>query len=407
MASTMIVVIAASVALFVALVVALTVRCSTRLKQQVGAMAGKVGGEGVKSTVNGTAFSGHTPEGAYGCIYSPGSDKHPSSLTIRLERPAPGELVVTREKGFDRLAKNIGLAEEMQAGSETFDHDFYLDTEHVPFFQAFLRDGERRDAVSALFGAGYPLSRLSFGPKGIQAFITPMPSKKLEGFPLDLFLEKLTVLARGLPTPEAVQAHASGFGWSEEEMNSTSGKRGFAFLLSIPILLFILGFVSLVIGLISYRPQGASLVWRSLQYSLPAWLLFSWIAYGAVKGRSSSHKRFLLLFLLGLPSFLVGTLGILLFLNGKLDREPGRTYTMLVWEKYVTRNKNDRDYHIRVPHWNPAQGTTSFEVKRSFYDRIIPGRSNVDITIRPGRFHQEWLESIELREPFVLPEAGK
>jgi hypothetical protein len=370
------------------IIVVAIVAASRRLTQRVGGLAARAGGGEVRNGVSGTVFQGVHQGVDYACKFHPGSKNSPPSLTVTLQRAAPGKLVVTRESGFDRAAKNLGLAEEVQAGSDDFDRAFYLDTDQTAFYGPYFGNRERREAVAALFAAGYSLARITFSRDGLSAVVTPLREKQLEGFPLPLFLDNLALLALGLPGAET-----TGPVLDDEEARSASGRRRFALLVAFLVILQLTGIVLLVIGLTAYTPMGASLVWRSLKYSLPAYGFFAWLAWGLCKGRSSSHKRFLGLAVFGLPAFLVGILGVMLFANGRLDLEPGRIYNLPVVYKYVSRDKNSKNYHLVLRHWDPRKERKTLLVDRSFYDRVVEGES-VWVTIKPGYFHQEWLQSV-------------
>jgi len=371
-------------------IIAVFLALKAKQRKKVSEMATKASATEVKNSFGGRTFDGRFQDLEYNCRYFGGSKNSPPSFTITIKHPVPTPLTITRESGLDRLGKKIGLADELQTGDPAFDQAYYLNTEGKPLYRDFFSNRARREAVQGLFTAGYKVRHLAFVKDEVKVVISPFRRKDLDSFLLEPFLEKMAVLARALPA----QALAPGASFGIVSETGMVRRNLAPALIAATIALQVLGIGVLIFGLIRYQPLGASLIWRSLPYSLPLWLLFLVLSFRLLKGRSSAHKTFLFLIFFGIFAFTVTGAGAMIFANGYLDRQPVIIHHLPVLDKYTTRNKNDTDYHLRIRHWNPRQETRRFEVSRSFFRDIQVG-DQVDVAIKPGYFRQEWLVKLK------------
>ncbi|HNX96600.1 MAG TPA: hypothetical protein PKK12_02875, partial [Candidatus Aminicenantes bacterium] len=292
----LIVMLAVTVGLVTLLSVWLAVR---RRRETLGQIARRAGGTVSREPLGrSTPITGAWDEFQYQIRHLPSAKNQPASITATLSLPPLPGWKIRRERAFDRLGKSLGLAEEWQTGDERFDAAFYLEADPADSMQRLLASPAVRQTVQEAFALPWRVASLTLDRKGLSLLITPVTRGKLEGFQPAEVLRPLASLAR-----EITGQYPPGTAFQRLE-EARSARRGFqlrlAPLYTLVGLGFIGGLVAMGIGFSRYEPLHASFVWKSLQTTLPLGLLFLGVAFGLLRGRSTSHRHFFALAFLSL-----------------------------------------------------------------------------------------------------------
>lgn len=146
-----------------------------------------------------------------------------------------------------------------------------------------------------------------------------------------------------------------------------------------------------------YPPvDGGLLFLDSLKYSMPLLLLFAWAAVRLVRGRSSSHYEIVVVWGLALVAFPLVGLGLDTLMNGWLDNSASSSHTVVVRDKYVSKQKSSTYYRLVLASWRPKEGSEILEVSSSEYQRATPLHTKVRVVTKPGRFGFEWRVSYDI-----------
>jgi hypothetical protein len=127
---------------------------------------------------------------------------------------------------------------------------------------------------------------------------------------------------------------------------------------------------------------------------LPILILFTWFFIKLLRGRSSSHRELITVFLISLIAFPLAGFGYSGFLNGALDDTPPVIHQVPVINKYYSRSKNNYSYYAIVESWRETENTEKLSISKSFYNFLQPGSSMITITTKSGKFGFEWIVNI-------------
>jgi len=319
--------------------------------------------------------------------YFSGTGDQSSSFKISVACSSEGEFRVVRENAFDVFFKKLGVSREIQTGDPDFDRDFYILTDTVDFATAYFSDEARRRAIRRLFSSGITEVRLNRETLKVQW--TPF---ELSGNPDPAFIEKAVDAMGGLTKEiprffrRSVNPDSSGFKW----------KRRLGF--GVPVFLSIAGGISIVAGMDLYRPLDlAALFIGSLRYSLPCLALFLWLAFLWLRGRASSHRELFILCSLSFSAYLIAGFGGLMVWNGFGDHEEAAVFeSVTAVEKYEKKSDSGTTYYVGLRSWRGEGRVERLKIPRNFYGEIIPGKTVMTVSVKPGRLGFEWLYSLRL-----------
>lgn len=315
--------------------------------------------------------------------YNRGSDKHPPSFRIDLECPAEEGFKVTREGGFDRFFKKIGVAVEMTTHDTEFDKQFYISTDYNDFTRAFLYKSKNREMIKQLFDMGF--NRLILKGKYLSLYWDnyrpKAPKTLLTTDDVHEAASRLATMKQNIPAPGTFAVTDSG-NWK--------GKRFLVF--AVAVFLLISGFVTTLLGMIEYEPLDAgTLFLDSLKISIPAFIVFTWLALQFLKGRSSSHRELTACFFIALFAFPLAGLGYTATLNAVLDDSERVIHESTVIKKYYKKSKNNKDYYLVVDSWRENNETETLDASYRTYNRVVPGKTIAIVETQSGKFDYEWL----------------
>lgn len=323
----------------------------------------------------------------YNYEYIQGHSKRPPSLSLSVPCPssAPAIFTVTRENAFDRFFKRLGVALEIDTNDTDFDNQYYIASDYPEFAQQTFGHSRKREAVKNLFAFGFKTLTLknnvltakwdNFRPK------EPPMEQTLSQLAADLVRVAQNMPSAPPPAP---------LPWKKIRLA----------VFIVHGLILLSGIVFAMMGGIEYTPlDGGSLFLQSLKISAPLWILSLWITLQLLKGHSTSHHEWLIVFFISLIGFPLAGFGYGATGNAWLDKSEPVIHSVTVADKYITTNKNNKSYHMVVNSWREQPETESFSINRSSYNSIQPGITKALIRTKPGYFKFEWLVDYQLENP--------
>ena len=334
-------------------------------------------GKEVCGTYNGTEYYQQ---------YTPGGRNVPSSYKIKIDCPSSGSFRISRETGFDRFFKALGIAKEIQTGNKEFDNKFFIKTDAVNFTRMFFMSTDKSRAISDVFKYGF--TQVEHDGKTMAAVFSPVRFKNpLDDTLIQEIVTRLTVLAQNIHEQSGESIHHVNQGWKV--------KRVVAF--AIPGFLYIVGIPAFLFGLLNYAPLDKwTLFLSTLKYSVPSFLAFLILALKLIKGRSTSHRELIIILAISIVSFPFAGMGLGTFLNGWLDKSDPTTHAARIMDKYTTSSKNGDNYYLVLESWREKKHSESVSVSSRDYARAKPNKSKMRVLTKPGYYDFEWIISTKL-----------
>ncbi|MCK4760952.1 MAG: hypothetical protein KAW12_02045 [Candidatus Aminicenantes bacterium] len=313
----------------------------------------------------------------------------PSSLEVVVDCSSPGSFKITKEIWLDRFFKKLGLCCEISTGDEAFDKKFFITTNTVNFTGLFFSSAQKRSLMNEIYDKGF--KEISHDGKVMRAKISPFSPGK--NFDMNLIREiaaLLGQLAKNMPAAPAPRSFDKT-GWK--------AKRIIAF--AVPVFLQIIGVIAIFTGLTDYKPlDGFKFALSTLKFSIPIMIIYLWLPMRLLKGRSSSHREFLIVVFISLVAFISAGGGFSMLLNGKLDKAAlVDHHTVVVSKDYSIARRGSKIYYFRVNSWREGVDIESFRIPYRDYRKVVPGKTEVTITTKPGWLGYEWLVHYKLHSP--------
>ena len=319
--------------------------------------------------------------------------KQPKSKSIvgfrlGVDLVAPVVMRMHRESGLDLWFKALGLAREVQTGDEAFDCLVYVACDHGGVHDLLTRDARARQAIRAVFEAGYRTIRHDGRVLWIER------ASKVE--PTDRDRELLAELARALGDLESrLWAQPNPFAWRAFACESCAwGVGGFA-LASLPFAIISLD-----------RSLAAGTL---LGYGLAAGAaVFAPCALGVIVAlRGSSRARLVIVecvavLLVSLPVAGVQSIADVNAGTGQVATSSAERRILEARAKTTGSGKRRRTTYTLVVADGPAVGghaiPTSIHASRSLYEEARIG-GLLAITVHRGSLGLPWVEYRALQEP--------
>ena len=349
------------------------------------------GGVGGLAVGKGRAGSGSgTVDGVeYRYAYTPSSKNRASSLAVWVDCQSEGAYRLSRETGFDRFFKRLGVCCEISTGDDAFDEKFYITTDTVEFAREYFGNPQKREAATRVHGLGF--TQLSLGKGGLRAVRSPFNLKKdFDSAMVENVASALVALSRDLPSVRSAGRFGMGDDWKT--------RRALAFV--VTVLCVACGFAGLLLGLTKYQPlDGLAVLLDSLTWSVPSMLVWGWLCMLLVRGRSSSHRELLVLWVLSLTGVPLAGFGGPATLNGMLDQSAAVEHEATVVDTYISRSDKSTTYYAVVESWRSGRGTEKISVSSWEYGKLKPRESALTVVTKPGRFGYEWLVDSRIKAP--------
>ncbi len=313
-----------------------------------------------------------------------------SRLRVWLECPSRGSFTLRPENLFDRVAKRLGIAVELQTGDAGFDAATYVATDEVTFTRRFLAAPEKRETARDLIHDGF--DEISHDGKTMEASCSP---SKLDGGADRMILEgavrRLLPLCESMPE-DTYEGRIGGAPAWRVKRNGVIG---------VSVASAVAGVALLAWGDHAFTPlDGGQIFEATLRLSLPALALFLVLAVALLKGRSRSHNDLLLVLLISTCGAISMGHGGTLVANGRLDRGEATAHDALVLERRESQSRRrSRNYYVIVESWRDGREVEEIEVSSRLYEGAGRRGARLLVTTRPGRLGHEWIAQLRLLPP--------
>jgi len=358
---------------------------------------------------------------------SHGEDSH-ETLFVSIPCPFPGDFTIMKNVSEDPDAVTMPLigtmikafkGQKLPTGDPEFDRKFDVcgSMTKCPFVETYFSREERKNAIEEIFKAG--AAEIQIRDQAIFASWFPFSLKKdINPKSIKAVLAPLVVLTEDIPqVPDEVL----------ELSPETKKKLGIGCL---PIILLFIGFISYFWGTWTYQPLSpGDLYQAALRYIYIALGLYSFIyimivfkpfspgetgsdgiliktGYSHLRSVPSEPKtqssqsillgktffalRIVFAAILIYVSFTYAGRNLAVLLNGMLDKGEQTEHT--IEDLYKFQNKKNLSY-IRFPSWRNPGTKEELHISSSEYKAIVPGKTKMIISTKPGTFGFEWIVS--------------
>lgn len=301
-----------------------------------------------------------------------------------MEYSGPLRFQFTREKGWDRYFKDLGLAVEQQTGDRKFDEDIYITCDQAALGEMLRTNHTVRAVVLLLFDSG--VERIfSDG-----AFIWAEFHR--EAYTVGSIHELLHDLRTGLLGISATKPSSAldQFFWRAVAVESLAWSIA---LYGVP------GFAQFMIERNTLYLDAWALISAGLLASLAVFAVLFATIVGLLRGSSRGHRIIVESFLVLLPGIPLSTVQAVSDLNIALDDTTPMVMESMVYDKRVevkrSRRRTTTYYylHLQAATTGPNSVNGSIEVEPSIYYAAQKGRP-VTLTMRQGKLGYPWLETI-------------
>ena len=209
---------------------------------------------------------------------------HVETLRVMVDCTSQGQFEVVRQEQWHRGFTKLGINRQILSGDAAFDQEFWILSDQVEFASWCFSDLQRREAVANIFRMGF--KELNHNGKTMEAKLSfPRIFHDVDLSIITIAVPQLDILAKIESTPFQFPEHPP----------SLQG----CLIPTVTFLLAIGGIVWWFWGSDRYTPlDGSALFGASLKYSIPALVLNMGLAVWAVRGRSSSYREIICIFLL-------------------------------------------------------------------------------------------------------------
>lgn len=329
-------------------------------------------------------------------------------MLVAATPPVP-KLALTRETGFERFGKALGINREIQVGDASFDAQVYIDDEETSEEAArrLLAPPLLRRAVQALLAQG---CTVDFGAEGVTLRLRegerrdPYDPRLFHALlpPLLGLLAALPRFASGeaatplpAPLPEVVSLDelrrlrpAPAVSWAAR------------LALGAFVLLLIFGWMAATVGYTSWwRPVDT---FRSVALGLGAgvlvWLLALPVVSLAVRGKPSSLQSLLILhFVLGTALVPAG-MGALWIYNGEGDSSPRSAHLVTIARVEPARDDEGEQVvgaMVEVVSWKDPEARYSFSLHGWPQPKEVAPGGTLTVYTRAGALDCAYLDGVK------------
>lgn len=324
----------------------------------------------------------------------------PPSVEIKVPCRSPGDIKISPEGSFDRLAKGIGLSSEVQTGDRFFDEHCYIVAENPNFARAYLSTSGYRQAVMTIMKR--KPSSIQIEQTGLKVVFSSFHwEKKLDTPFVTEILDQLQTLGSEFPDVEQTL-------YSRAHLPRTAavGKDLVSKLIAVPLLCIIPGLVLWWVGSRYFTPVRYTVYLAGGKVGLFLMLCYTGFAFNALKGRSSAHREIARTFVLSLIGFTLLMIGLMAVGNGLLDQSPATEHDVLIAGKHVNSgSRGGSSYYVELNHWDRGERGFKIKVKSSFY-QTVPRNGWMRLEIKPGYLGYEWINHYEVTSPPSTDSGG-
>lgn len=341
---------------------------------------------------SGARYEGMENGAAYHLRYREASKYTPAALTVGVSSEHPvAYRLAKQDKSFALFARFVGSG--LATGDPAFDGAYYLQRGEASRVAPLFRSVEVRDAVRRVFAAGATYVEASGGE--LRAIWQPFAIK--EGIALD-FVRKDAVPALLDLGRASVRAVPLGLARAGEPR---AGKLAGGWLRGGPVVAGV--GVGLALASSSDWPtlDTESLFFFTLRYSAPLALVALFVGLKAA-ARVSRAPRDLVGAALAIPAVLVAG-GFIAgeIANRALDQGAVTTHDAVVAATSRERDRGGR--RIWVVSWRAQEAFEEIPVSYRVHREIVPERSIVRVSTRPGALGFEWVDDVAVTGEKAAP----
>jgi hypothetical protein len=151
----------------------------------------------------------------------------------------------------------------------------------------------------------------------------------------------------------------------------------------------------LIKGQDEFPPLRHGFLLKGFYYSLPAVVVYLWLIFDLLRGRSTSHTNFSLAAIFGTGAIILCAIGAIAFTNGYLDRSDSETHIVQIAGKFCKKSKNHCNYFLSFDSWRYPGEIEELRINSHLFQSIQPGDS-YQLDIRKGYWGQEWVSQQSL-----------
>ena len=336
-------------------------------------LARALGGTGA-----GRGFAATTGGVAYRCRYSGGSRRSRSSqFSVAVDLASGAPFRIARAGVGTRLCVALGMGRTVPTGDPGLDQTHLVACDAADWVARVFGDGDATAAAREILANGFTELRAD-GRSLTAVWRGGRTTGDVDASAVSATVRRLARLRDAVAAMPAPPDAAAG------------GRR--RILAVVPVVVFTVGWV-LVTWATTFTPLDARAVGLdSLKLSLPWLALFLVVGTQVFRLSTTSPRELMRIVLLALLGFPIAGFGTELTLNGALDAAPPVEHRVVVLDRGMVQGRWSPTYWAVVRSWRGAHGEcTCIRITASEYARLVPKRSELLVTTRPGRLGFEWI----------------
>ncbi|MBN2011379.1 hypothetical protein JW960_18755 [candidate division KSB1 bacterium] len=305
--------------------------------------------------------------------------KSGANFSITIPCPTQGSFRLSKMLATDRFFLRTGMSVHVKTGVPLFDDQYFIQTDYPEFAASIFNIEANRLVILHLFKLGFNSIEL----KNEKLTVSIFPFQFKHQLTKQLAEDVVSHLAKIKNTVPASLAYQPGYSdnWKQ--------KRRLAFWL--PSIMGIGGVAALIFSLIKFQPVASGgMFLESLRYSLPAVLFMLWYSAKVLKGRTTSHRDWMLVGGICLIAFVTTAHGVLMFTNGYLDTSETNRYDLRIVDKQRKSSGRNTSYVIYTDSWREGEEMHKFSISSKKFKTVEPGTSMMHVETRAGKWRYEW-----------------
>jgi hypothetical protein len=310
---------------------------------------------------------------------------HGVSASIAI--PDDLRFTLNREGPLDRIAKNFGIARELQTSDVPFDGRVYIASEDPALHDALSL---RRNLRNQIFDLMRDAEEV--GAADRRLWVRTGGYEDCRDDEDDVLTRQ--IVSNLLPSLRVLRASLVnvGGGGTEDSRDFTRAVRRW---LSLAIATCV---AAGIIGWFVYDQRQAHeivnhAVWRaSLWTTCGVFATFLLALFTTLGATAFTHRVLLDVLIAAVPGALLAALGGAIYVNQASDESAPRWISVPIEKSYITTSKKRETYHLVVRYWPDPSGDRHVTLSSEEYS-LVQSRACVDVAWREGRLGDGWIEA--------------
>jgi len=335
------------------------------------ALARALGGTGT-----GRGFAATAGGVAYRCRYAGGGRSRPSRLSVVVDLGSSVPFRVARAGVGTRLCVALGMGRTVPTGDPVLDQTHVVACDAADWAARVFGSGDVAAAVRDILASGFTEVRAD-GRRLTALWSGVRLTGDVDASAVSGTVRRLARLRDAMAAVPAPPGAAP-----------SDGRR--RILGVVPAVVSAIGCL-LAVWATTFTPLDRRAVFfDSLKLSLPWLALFLVVGTQVFRSSTTSPRELLTIVLLTLLGFPLTGYATELTLNCALDSAPPVEHRAVVLDRQTTPSRRAASYWAVVPSWRGAH-EERIPVTVAQYARLVPRRSELSVTTRPGRLGFEWI----------------